>query len=462
MSRRVTVPRPPTPATPHDSDAEAGAGLGLVEHAPDAIIGVDADGRIALANPRAADLFECTRAALVGMPVAEVLSGTLPTGGVVERIVHRPGADIPVDVSVSELPGDGGARLMCIVRDISARRAIEDELRRSQLRLAEAQQLARMGSWEWDIPAGKVVWSDELYRMYGHVPGSVEPNYELFLDHVHPDDRDAVDERNQKAFADHQPFDDVKCVRRLDGSEFLMRTQGEVICDADGAPLRMLGVCEDVTAEQRAAEAQALLAAIVRSSSDAIFACDRDGLISSWNPAAEAFYGWTAEEAIGQTTHRMLPRGQHSDDDEILARVINGERVDHLETRRLRRDGTSLDVSLSVSPVQDAEGKIIGASVIARDIGERKRFEESLRWLADHDPLTSLFNRRRFEQELAAHCARNARTPHPAAVMLLDLDDFKFVNDTSGHAAGDEVLCSTARLLRGRAADHRRAGQARR
>jgi PAS domain S-box-containing protein len=132
--------------------------------------------------------------------------------------------------------------------------AIESLLAQSRRQLSETQQLARLGSWEWDIPADSVWWSDQLYRIYGMEPGDVTPTYESFLERVHPDDRESVDQRNRRAFADHQPFEDVKRVVRVDDGEILLRTQGEVICDDDGEPLRMVGVCEDVTAERRAAE----------------------------------------------------------------------------------------------------------------------------------------------------------------------------------------------------------------
>src|SRR5215208_4774579 len=141
------------------------------------------------------------------------------------------------------------------LRDLQIRLgSIEASLARSRRQLSETQQLAQIGSWEWDITAGTVWWSDELFRIYGLEPGAVTPTYEGFLDRVHPDDRASVDERNRRAFADHEPFEDVKRVLRADGSEILMRTQGEVVCDADGTPLRMVGICEDVTAERRAAE----------------------------------------------------------------------------------------------------------------------------------------------------------------------------------------------------------------
>jgi len=137
----------------------------------------------------------------------------------------------------------------------------ETELLLARRQLDEAQRLARVGSWEWDIENNRVWWSDELYRIYGMEVRSTDPTYEDFLARVHPDDRDAVDARNQRAFVDHQPFEDVKRVVRSDGREILMRTQGDVVCDELGAPLRMIGICEDVTDRMRAEEAEHGLAA---------------------------------------------------------------------------------------------------------------------------------------------------------------------------------------------------------
>jgi PAS domain S-box-containing protein len=139
--------------------------------------------------------------------------------------------------------------------------AAEVDLTLLRRQMVEAQELARIGSWEWDIPQNSVWWSDELYRIYGLAPGSIEPSYERFLQYVHEDDRESVDARNHKAFADHEPFEDIKRIVRADGVEILMRTQGEVVCDTDGNPLRMIGICEDVTAEVHAREADRHLAA---------------------------------------------------------------------------------------------------------------------------------------------------------------------------------------------------------
>lgn len=142
---------------------------------------------------------------------------------------------------------------------------LEADLALSRRLLADAQQLARIGSWEWDLATNIVTWSDELYRIYGYTPGSIEVSYEAFLGRVHPDDRESVDERNKRCFETHEPFEDVKRIIRPDGTEFLMRTRGEMVLAPDGTPIRMIGVCEDVTDEIHARDADIALAAAEQS-----------------------------------------------------------------------------------------------------------------------------------------------------------------------------------------------------
>ncbi len=328
-----------------------------------------------------------------------------------------------------------------------AKSPVEAELRATRDRLAEAQRLARLGSWEWDIVANDVTWSDELFRIYGLRPGETKPSYAGFLERVHPDDRSSVDQRNHKAFADHQPFEDVKRCIRPDGAEFLMRTKGEVIADADGNPLRMLGVCEDVTAELTAERVQAELAAIFRSSDDSIIAMTPAGVIKNWNPSAERLYGYSPDEAIGLHLDRLIPEEIRSQERERRERVVAGERIPTYETQRQRRDGSIFHASVTLSAVNDAHGNLLSLASIARDITERRRFDAQLAHLANHDRLTGLFNRRRFEEELEARVALAKRYGSGATVLMLDLDNFKYVNDVFGHGVGDELLRNVATLL---------------
>jgi len=125
-----------------------------------------------------------------------------------------------------------------------------------------------------------------------------------------------------------------------------------------------------------------LLASIVESSDDAIVSKDLDGIITSWNRSAERIFGYTAEEAIGQPITLVIPRDRYGEEREILARIRRGERIEHFETVRQRKHGSLITVSLTISPVENVEGKVVGASKIARDVTEQKRIQEEIAILA--------------------------------------------------------------------------------
>jgi PAS domain S-box-containing protein len=148
-------------------------------------------------------------------------------------------------------------------------------------------------------------------------------------------------------------------------------------------PEGFAALLEDTTARKQAEDASLRLAAIVLWSDEAIVAKDLDGIITAWNPAAERLFGFTAEEAIGRSIRMIVPADRQTEEDEVLRRLRRGEAIDHMETVRVRKDGTPVDIALTVSPIKDAAGRIIGASKIARDITERRRAEaERARLLA--------------------------------------------------------------------------------
>ena len=134
----------------------------------------------------------------------------------------------------------------------------------------------------------------------------------------------------------------------------------------------------DIAARKQIEQVSSRIAAIVESSDDAIVGKDTNGMIQSWNAAAERVFGWSAEEAIGQHITLIIPRERHHEEDHVLARIRSGEKVDHFETVRVRKDGQLLDISLTVSPIRDSTGQIIGASKIARDITAQKQVERDL------------------------------------------------------------------------------------
>ena len=168
-------------------------------------------------------------------------------------------------------------------------------------------------------------------------------------------------------------------IERPDGSRIILRVNIDPLYDINGRLCGAINVFEDVTDLKQAEQASRRLAAIVESSEDAIISKDLNGIITSWNQAAEQLFGYTAEEVIGKPVTLLIPPERHDEEPGILERIRRGERIEHYETVRRRKDGSLLDISLTVSPIRDAKGNIVGASKIARDITRRKRVEVALR-----------------------------------------------------------------------------------
>jgi PAS domain S-box-containing protein len=178
----------------------------------------------------------------------------------------------------------------------------------------------------------------------------------------------------------------------LKGVRCQMETHSAPLQHVDGTTVH-LAVTHDVTNRRRAERGARLLASIVDSSEDAIISKDLEGIITSWNKSAERIFGYRADEIIGRSVTLLIPDDRPEEEPQILARLRRGERVDHFETLRRRKDGSLLEISLTISPVKDSRGRIVGASKIARDITDRKRAEvelkkseERFRQLADLGP----------------------------------------------------------------------------
>jgi PAS domain S-box-containing protein len=172
----------------------------------------------------------------------------------------------------------------------------------------------------------------------------------------------------------------AECIaERPDGTRIWFTPHPTPLLDASGKVVGGINMLVDITERKLAERANSLLAAIVDSSDDAIISKNFDGIITSWNKSAERIFGYTADEAIGKPITLLIPPECCGEEEEIIARLRRGERVDHFETTRMRKDGSTLDVSLTISPVRDAKGQVVGASKVARDITERKLAERALR-----------------------------------------------------------------------------------
>jgi diguanylate cyclase (GGDEF)-like protein/PAS domain S-box-containing protein len=311
------------------------------------------------------------------------------------------------------------------------------------------------GSFELDLATEEAGYSAGLRRILA-VPAGMMLTRAGFLERIHPEDREVASAALESSVRDREPLRFQVRVRRFDEVERVLRVHGETVARDDGlGAVKVIGTVQDVTDETAARSARDLLSYVVQSTGDAIITKAPDGTITSWNRGAEQLYGYSAEEALGRPSGFTETGERTGEWQKLLETVFSGKSIEGFETERVRKDGSVIAVSLTVSPVIDADGRIVSAAIIARDTTERVRYEERLRHMADHDQLTGLFNRRRFDEQLKRELARAGRYPENSAVLSIDIDNFKGINDSAGHAAGDAVLCHVARVLgdRSRASD---------
>jgi PAS domain S-box-containing protein len=216
-------------------------------------------------------------------------------------------------------------------------------------------------------------WNPAAERIYGWTETEVlgQP-----LPTVPPEMR-AQMERNHEEAVHGRVFANYETRRvRKDGTPIEVSISTAPLLDDEGEIKGIVALVEDITERKRAKDNLLQVAAIVESSDDAIISKNLDGTILSWNPGAERLYGYTAAEAVGQPVTMLIPHDRPDEEPMIIEQIKRGERVDHYETVRVRKDGTLINVSLTVSPMKDAQGRITGASKIARDITERRRDED--------------------------------------------------------------------------------------
>ncbi len=290
----------------------------------------------------------------------------------------------------------------------------EKKLQRSEAYLAEAQRLTHTGSWAWRVPGGDALHlSEEWYRIYGFDPENGPPAFEQLLQRTHPEDRAKWKGAIDRAIARKSDYEVEFRILLPDATTKYIHAVGHPVLTASGDLVEFVGSSTDITERNRAEQATSLLAAIVESSHDAIVSKSLNGVITSWNKGAERLFGYAAEEAVGQNITMIIPPERRDEERTIIEQLMRGERVDHLETVRMRKDGSLFDVSLTISPMKDALGRVVGASKLARDITERKRAEEALRQaqtdLAHASRLTIM-------GEFTASLAHEVKQPIAAAV----------------------------------------------
>ncbi len=255
-------------------------------------------------------------------------------------------------------------------------RQTEEALRGREVLYRTIVETANEGVWLIDGSARTVFVNRRLTEMLGYAPDEMLGR--TVFEFCFPQDVRTVADRiavNMRGASEQFDFR----FRKKNGEELMTLASTSPMRDTDGRISGALGLFSDVTDRKREEDAVYRLAAIVESSEDAIIGKNLEGTIETWNSAAERLYGYTAAEAIGKSITMLAPPDRADEEPAILKRLQRGERVEHFETVRVRKDGRSLHVSMTISPIRDRSGRIRGASNVTRDITEQRAFESQWR-----------------------------------------------------------------------------------
>ncbi len=339
---------------------------------------VTPDGHVESVDAGLCTLLGVSSEDLVGRQVADVVrSEGGPLEGPVVSIVddawfeRKDGSRLHLMVGIGVEHG----RWHLLVQDGTARFDSQERIRQSEQQLRRAQQIARIGSWTWDVVHDSISWSQELYDIYGVDSNSFEASYDAFISLIHPDDREAVTELIQGAFENAKSFTVRHRVLRPDGVIRHVIGQGAVETDAEGNTVHMYGVSQDVTDQVMTGRS---FEALLEAAPDAMVLADAAGAIQFVNEEAERMFGYNREELVGKQVEILMPSAVHdrhkhhrTSYQENPERRPMGQGLDLVARRK---DGTEFTAEISLSPLETENGLVVTAAI--RDTTERRRMEQ--------------------------------------------------------------------------------------
>jgi diguanylate cyclase (GGDEF)-like protein/PAS domain S-box-containing protein len=394
----------------------------------------------------------------------QVLRGELDELSVECRMNHTDGHPVWALLTASLLRSDAtGKPLYLIVQivNIDRQKQAEVALAESESRWNFALESAGQGVWDCNVQTNEIVYSKMWRTMRGIPPGEyVDPAQDAWLSRVHPDDVPRLRLASRSQGKGEAGFDSLEYrERHRDGHYIWVLSRGRPVeWDRDGNPLRSVGTDTDITrlktAEIQLAEEKERLRVTLQSIGEGVIASDAEGRVTYLNPAAEALTGWNEAEALGQPLWWVFVT-KFDSTGEMAGDVIGNCLVSGASTEiqddviLVSRDGTGRGVSGTASPVRTEDGRIIGAVLVFKDATDDQEEQRRLAHSASHDGLTGLPNRAAFARALSEACRQSGDEQRSHVLCFIDLDRFKPVNDTAGHAAGDALLQKVARTIRG-------------
>ena len=336
--------------------------------------------------------------------------------------------------------------------------AFESALRVSEERFKLAVSGTNDGVWDWNIVTGDVYYSPRFRQLLGLTDENSLGGFEL-VSRMHHEDQPKLQAALQAHIEDRDPFDVELRIVCHSGEQKWFRVRGQAVRDDSGAAVRMAGSISDIN-EQKLADAQLhaekeRAVVTLASIGDAVITTDESGKVEFLNPIAEALTGWQNGDAKGMHLGGLLKITDQSIKDEAadLVDVVlrSGQGVTmSTDVLLVQRDGTEISVNVSAAPIRNLSSEIVGIVVVFHDVSNERHFAARLSYQASHDALTGLFNRNEFERRLNLALRNSSKYDQKHSLLYLDLDQFKIVNDTGGHAAGDELIRQISKLLKDR------------
>ncbi|MDH5387914.1 MAG: EAL domain-containing protein [Gammaproteobacteria bacterium] len=360
--------------------------------------------------------------------------------------LHKNGDEFPIELSMKSVHTDAGWIFYAYIRDLTNDAKKDKEILKNEALLLAAQHTAKLGCWEYNHVTKTLEWSDETYRIFGYDTEKHQPTFESFLNAIHEDDVERVKTEFAKSIADREDYDVMHRIVLEDGTKKIVHEQCTTSFDNDGAPLSSLGVVQDIT-ERVSTLDNLRLAETAFDTHAGILITNEKGAIIRVNPAIEKMTGYTAEELIGENPRIFQSGIQDEKFYEDMWYLISESGIWQGEVWNKRKDGELYAEWLTITSVRDEYGEVVRYVATSQDITKRKEAEAHVEHLAYHDDLTGLANRRLLLDRLEQNISSCARRKHIGALLLLDLDRFKDLNDSLGHPVGDELLRQVANRL---------------
>jgi diguanylate cyclase (GGDEF)-like protein/PAS domain S-box-containing protein len=330
----------------------------------------------------------------------------------------------------------------------------EEAQRKSHSLLDRTGKVAGVGGWDVDLVSGQLFWSDETCRIHGLAPGYC-PTMDEAINFYVPEARPVIQAAVETALAGEGGFDLALQIKRVDGQLVWVRAVGSVEF-VDGKAVRLTGAFQDITESRRLnaalAEQHELLRVTLRSIGDAVITTDALGHVMWMNPVAERMTGWLTEQAKGRALGQVfciVNEETRAPTENPVATCLEQGKIVGLanHTVLISRDGDEFAIEDSAAPIRNDEGDLLGVVLVFHDVTEQRRMSGEMSYRASHDSLTGLVNRAEFETRLRRSLRSAQEDGSEHALLYIDLDQFKLVNDACGHAVGDQLLQQVSRLL---------------